>query len=98
MVHCADRGPLGFSDGRAPGSWFRAFEPEQAVVLVAVKVRLGEGCGAHEDGLGSFGSVVIPAEGEPPGRARLGAAAGLGEGRPGDAPLDAPAPVDVAGL
>src|SRR5262249_23675600 len=59
----------------------RPFEPESAVVLVAVEARLGQGGRAHEDGRGALGAVVIAAEGEQPLGARLGAAAGRGEGR-----------------
>src|SRR5262249_44273893 len=43
-----------------------AVEAEEAVVLIAVEIGLSQWRGAHQDGLRPFGTVVVPAEGEPP--------------------------------
>ena len=76
----------------------RAFESDFAVIFVAMEVRPAERSGTHGDRLGPSRTIVVAANGEEPLVARLRLAAARCEGRPGNAALDGPALVAVAGL
>src|SRR3954470_8509894 len=93
-----DRPGRGRGTLRSLSSLLGPLERQPAVIFLAVEIGLGERGAAHEDRLGAFGAVVIPAEGEGPGGAGAGLAAGRGERGPGDPGLDGPAPICVARL